>query len=298
MRKLQRIAALLYTLLLAASAAAQVRDPIEPAQRTVRMGQISLSFYAVTAALVQEVLQRLGHDVEVTQGSHGQIFPRLGAGEVDLLVAAWLPHGHAVYWERYGAQAVQLATLYEGARFAWMVPVYIPQTEVASVADLAKSDVAARMEKVIQGTGRDSGNMMVSAEVMQAYGLEAAGYRLQPGGIPEFIGAYDRGIAARQWFVMPLWWPHYINILGTMRPLAEPRGLLGPANDGTLVASKRWVERAPKRTVVVLGRIRLGLQAVAEMDYMVNVEGKSPQQAARVWIDANRALVDSWFTER
>ena len=39
------------------------------------------------------------------------------------------------------------------------------------MADLAKPEVLARMERRIQGTGRDSGNMMVSAEVMQAYGL-------------------------------------------------------------------------------------------------------------------------------
>ena len=59
----------------------------------VRLGQIGLSFYAVTAGVVEEVLERLGHRVEITQGSHAQIFPRLGAGEVDLLVAAWLPQG-------------------------------------------------------------------------------------------------------------------------------------------------------------------------------------------------------------
>ena len=61
----------------------------------VVVGQISLSFYAVTGAIVQQVLERLGHTVEIVEGSHGQIFPRLGAGEVDLLVAAWLPYGHA-----------------------------------------------------------------------------------------------------------------------------------------------------------------------------------------------------------
>ena len=63
------------------------------------------------------------------------------------------------------------------------VPDYVPPSDVASVADLTKPAVAARMRKLIQGTGRDSGNMMLSAEVMQAYGLEAAGYRLQPGTV-------------------------------------------------------------------------------------------------------------------
>jgi glycine betaine/proline transport system substrate-binding protein len=272
----------------AASALSQDPGPI-------KLGQIGLSFYAVTAGVVQDVLEQLGHTVEVTQGSHGQIFPKLGAGEVDLLVAAWLPHGHAVYWEQYGPKAEQLATLYEGARFEWMVPAYVPQSAVASVFDLRKPEVQARMEKVIQGTGRDSGNMMLSTEVMKAYGLESAGYRLQPGNLGEFYGAYDRHIAAQRWFVMPLWWPHYINRVGNMRPLTEPKGLLGPPSNGTLVAGRHWVERAPARTLEVLRRMHLGLDGVAHMDYLVNVEKKQPREAARAWMQQNARIVEGWF---
>jgi glycine betaine/proline transport system substrate-binding protein len=282
------VSSLALALLWVAGARAQTDAP-------VRLGQIGLSFYAVTAGVVQEVLERLGHRVEITQGSHAQIFPRLGAGEVDLLVAAWLPYGHAVYWEQYGPRAQALAVLYRGARFEWMVPDYVPGSAVGSVADLRDPEVAGRMDKTIQGTGRDSGNMMLSAQVMQAYGLEAAGYRLQPGNLAQFHAAYDRGIAARRWFVMPLWRPHYINRVGNMRPIDEPQGLLGPASDGTLVASRDWVARAAPRTLQVLRRLHLGLDAVAEMDYLVNVEGQSARDAARAWIRANPGVVESWF---
>ena len=261
----------------------------------VKMGQIGLSFYAVTAGVVQEVLERLGHEVEITRGSHATIFPQLGDGELDLLVAAWLPHGHAVYWEQYGGSAEQLAVLYEGARFAWMVPTYVPETLVSSVDDLKKADVLARMERRIQGTGRDSGNMMVSAEVIQAYRLDVAGYELVPGTLAEFHANYDRATREGKWFVMPLWYPHYINKVGNMRPLDEPRGLLGPASNGTLVASKDWIRRAPARTLSVLHRLQLGLDAVAEMDYMVNVQKREPRAAARAWMRANPSVVQGWF---
>ena len=269
--------------------------PLSANEGKIRLGQISLSFYAVTGGVVHEVLERLGHTVEVSQGSHAQIFPKLGAGEVDLLVAAWLPHGHAVYWAQYGDRAEPLATLYEGARFAWMVPDYVPATMVSEVDDLKKPDVIARMDKTIQGTGRDSGNMMLSAEVVQSYALEQAGYRLVPGTLAEFHGAYDRGIAEQRWFVMPLWWPHYINRIGNMRAIEEPRHLLGSASNGTLVASKRWVSQAPQRTVTVLQKIHLGLDAVAEMDHMVNVRNMTPRDAARKWMQDNGRIVDLWF---
>ncbi|MCC7548979.1 MAG: hypothetical protein IT532_14555 [Burkholderiales bacterium] len=263
----------------------------------VRLGRIGLSFYAVTAAVVHEVLERLGHPVEVSTGSHAQIFPKLGAGEVDLLVAAWLPHGHAVYWAQYGAQAKELAVLYEGARFAWMVPAYVPEDAVASIADLRESEVAARMSRVIQGTGRDSGNMMLSAEAVKAYGLDEAGYVLRPGTLSDFHGAYGRALAARAWFVMPLWYPHYINRIGSMRALDDPKGVLGPASNGTLVASRAWTGRAPARTLQVLSRIHLGLDAVAEMDRLVNVERLQPREAAQTWMRANEAAVSAWLAD-
>src|SRR5262249_50773480 len=148
-----------------------------------------------------------------------------------------------------------LAVLYDGARFGWMVPTYVPESVVSGIDDLKKPEVLSRMEKEIRGTGRDSGNMIVSAEVMRAYGLEAAGYRLVPGTVTEFHRNYDRAIAERHWFVMPLWWPHYINKLGTMRAIDEPRRLLGEPNFGTLVASKAWTARAPARTRQVLQRM-------------------------------------------
>jgi glycine betaine/proline transport system substrate-binding protein len=283
-------------ILAALAALALVAEPAradEPG--TVVMGQIGLSFYAVTAGVVNEVLERLGHRVETRTGSHAQIFPQLGAGEVDLLVAAWLPHGHAVYWEKYGNRSDALAVLYEGARFDWMVPTYVPVSEVSSVADLTRPEVRARMVRAIQGTGRDSGNMMLSAEVMKAYRLDEAGYELVPGNLAQFHGAYDRGIAEKAWFVMPLWRPHYINKVGNMRALVEPRGLLGPASDGTLVAGRAWVQRAPARTVAVLRRIHLGLDAVAEMDYAVNVDKLDPRAAARQWMERNRDAVSRWF---
>ncbi len=88
---------------------------------------------------------------------------------------------------------------------------------------------------------------------------------------------------------------HYINRVGDMRTIAEPRGLLGPVSDGTLVASKVWTMQAPARTLEVLGRMRLGREAVAEMDYMVNVQSMAPRAAAQAWMESNATLVASWF---
>ncbi|HWQ39247.1 MAG TPA: glycine betaine ABC transporter substrate-binding protein, partial [Burkholderiales bacterium] len=148
--------------------------------RYVALGHVDLSFYEVTAALIQLVLERLNYNVALKKGTHSQIYPQLGAGEIDLFVAAWLPHAHARYWEEYKADLVKITRLYGDAKLFWAVPDYVPASEVRAVADLLKPEVAARMDKTIRGPGADSGLMIGSKKIVEEYRLDAAGYRLVP----------------------------------------------------------------------------------------------------------------------
>lgn len=267
------------------------------AESKVVLGQIGISFYAVTGQVVQAVLERLGHEVELRTGSHSEIFPELGDKRVDLLVAAWLPSAHASYWERHGSDALQLATLYRGARLFWAVPHYVPVSAVSAVEDLKKPEVAGRMVKLIRGTGADSGLMIGSRKIMASYDLADSGYQLLAGKHAQWNDYFMDNYAAQHWFVMPYFRPNYLNRIADMRMLEEPLGLLGEENDGVLVAHKAFVRNAPARTIETLKRVSLDLAAVAEMDYRVRIDGRTPAEAAREWMAQNAARVDAWFVE-
>jgi glycine betaine/proline transport system substrate-binding protein len=263
--------------------------------RPIILGQVSLSFYAVTGAVVHEVLNRLGHSVEVRQGPHEEMFPLLGQGAIDLMAAAWLPEGHAVYWARYGTGAEEVAKLYDGARFFWSVPDYVPESEVTSIADLAKPSVATRMTKLIQGIGTGATITTVSEKAVGEYGLDALGYSLRPGTPAQWTGAYDAAVAERRWIVFPTWAPQYLNRGGKLRPLQDPRGVLGGINHAALVGPRNRLQAIPRETRAVLARIDLGLEGVTEMDWLVNVEKKLPREAARTWMKANEIRVAGWL---
>ena len=108
---------------------------------------------------------------------------------------------------------------------------------------------------------------------------------------------FERRYAVRDWFVMPYFRPNFRNRTAQMRKLDEPRNLLGEANRAVLVAHKNFVANAPERTLEVLRRIELDLDAVAEMDYMVRIERLSARGAARRWMRDNPDRVDGWFAE-
>lgn len=281
-------------LLSAAALSGSLRAQGSPA-RAVTLGQVSLSFYAVTGAVVQHALERLGHEVVVRTGPHDEMFPLLGRGEIDLMAAAWLPAGHAAYWARHGAAATEVARLYDGARFFWAVPDYVPIDAVASIADLAKPDVARRMTRLIQGIGASAGITTVSLAAVRAYGLDASGYTLRPGTAAEWTGAYDAAVRERRWMVFPTWAPQYLNRDGALRPIDDPQGILGGANHAALVAPTARLRALPAATRAALSRIDLGVDAVTEMDWMVNVDKLTPREAAAKWIEAHAARVDGWL---
>ena len=266
-----------------------------PEKRPIVLGQVSLSFYAVTGAVVHELLERLGHSVEVREGPHEQIFPLLGDGQIDLMAAVWLPEGHVAYWARYGAQSLEIAKLYEGARFFWAVPSYVPTEEVASIEDLSKPTVTERMTKVIQGIGAGATITTFSQKAVEKYGLAQLGYSLRPGTQAEWIGAFNSAVAERRWIVFPTWAPQYLNRDGQLRALVDPRGVLGGVNHAALVAPRYRFQQLPEMTRTVLTRVEIGLDGVTEMDWMVNVESRTPRDAARIWLRANEQRVSAWL---
>lgn len=261
----------------------------------VVLGQVSLSFYAVVGGVIHAILERLGHVVEIRQGPHEQMFPLLADASLDLMVGAWLPEGHGVYWEQYGKNAREVTRLYDGARFFWAVPGYVPANEVASLADLAKHDVAVRMDKRIQAIGAGAGITLVSAKAVRAYGLDSAGYSVRPGTAAEWIAAYESAIAGNRWMVFPTWAPQYLNRGEKLRPLADPEGILGGANRAVLVAPSERFGRLPQTTRSVLSRISLDIDSVTEMDWQVNVNKMAPLAAAKAWMDSNPHRVAAWL---
>ena len=260
------------------------------------LGQIDESFHQVGGGIVHETLLRLGHQVSVREGPHPQIYPLLREGEVHLLATSWLPGGHGLYWQDVRDRAQQVSPLYDGARFFWAVPDYVPADLVASLADLTRPDVARRMTTlVVQGTTPGAGLTVRSREVVTAYGLDRVGWRYQVGDLQAIIRTIDERVADGDWFVTPLWQPQYLNRVHRLRPLEDPLGVFPPPDRAWLTANRAAFERLPEQTRAVLQRIRVKIDDVTAMDHAVNVDGLSTLQAAQAWMQRHPDEVRAWL---
>ena len=260
----------------------------------VTLGQVSLSFYAVTGEVVRTVLEENGHSVTTVDGSHADICPRLGTGEVDILAASWLPNGHADLFAEVEASVERLTPLYEDARFFWVVPAHVPEAEVATIADLARPEVAERMPAAIPTLAPSTGLTIGAERMMGEYDLGSAGYELVPGAAADWSEALTAAAEDGTWAVLPVWQPQWINAAYDLRRLDDPRGVYGADDTAWLVAHEGLADLLDETTLAHLRRIRLPVVAVTEMDRLVNAAGLSSAQAAVRWMADNPDAVAAW----
>ena len=278
----------------ATALAALLTTPALAQDRTVNLGQVGLSFYAVVGGVVQEVLEERGYTVNVTEGPHAEIFPMLGEGEVDILAAAWLPGGHGVLYAPVEDVTFQIAPIYEEATFFWVVPSYVPEDMVASIADLADLEVAEQMPDQIISLPEATGLTTGGRRVMEAYGLGDAGYELVAAPPADWIGTFRDAYEAGEWVVFPLWQPQWANAVYDVRALEEPENAYGDPDTAWLIGHEGLRDKVGEDTLNLLSQIRIPVDAVTEMDRLVNVDGLTPRDAARAWMADNQATVSGW----
>lgn len=253
------------------------------------VGNIALSFHRAAAAVVRRVLEAHGHQVISVEASHEKLFELQRAGRVDVLVSAWLPSSHDTYLGPYRDHVHVLAPHYRPF-CVWALPPYVPSKAVEEVADLARPEVAERMTLTIDGINRGAGISRFSARIVTEYGLDQVGYTFRPGTEADFSARVERGIADREWFVIPLWRPQYLNRLHLLRTIAEPKGLLGTVDAASPVVHRDAIDRIHPDVLTRLGALYLGNDGVEEIDTLINVEGLTPLQAADRYLKSHPRL--------
>lgn len=231
----------------------------------IRVGHIDLSFHDAASRRVEEVLIAHGHEIERSAAPHERMFDQMRQGMVDVLVSAWLPASHGAYLAPFEHEVSKLTVLYEPFCI-WGVPDYVPESEVAEVADLLRPTVLQRMERLIQGINPGAGISRFSQAIVEQYGLDEAGYHFRSGTEEDCFGRFVRAVDEKRWVVLPLWHPQWLHHRYTIRALAEPRGLLGGKDAATLIVRKDAEARIGNAALNDLKTLHLGNAKVSELD--------------------------------
>ncbi len=287
---------LLAILLLFASVLAACGSDNEDANASDNLGEKKLTIPYVSWAteigsshVIKEVLEEVGYDVTLKEVNTGAMYISVAEGAADAMVSAWLPYTDISYWEKFEDDVVDLGPSLQNAPLGLYVPSYM---DIDSIEDLTnnKNNVGESTDWTVTGIDPGSGQMQITEEAMEVYELDK--WNLQGTSDAMMIAALDRAIEREEEIVVTLWSPHWIHEKHDMTFLEDPRGVFGEPDDIRTLARKGLEEDSPAAFKVLE-------QFEWEEEHLESVlvdmfEGKEPEEAAKIFVEENKELVEKW----
>ncbi|WP_448785319.1 glycine betaine ABC transporter substrate-binding protein [Brucella intermedia] len=212
--------------------------------KPVKIGWAPWSDAEFVTKLAKKLIEdNLGQKVELVQTDVAPLYQGVSRGDIDAMMMAWLPETHADYYKRIEGKVENLGPLYEGAKLGWIVPAYIPESEISSIEDLKKPEVREKLKGEIQGIDPGAGLTRLSQEAIKKYGLD---YKLNISSEAAMLTTVDRATRSDGWFVATSWSPHWMFGKYKLRYIADPEGALGGAEHIDAIARKGFKEENPK----------------------------------------------------
>lgn len=110
-------------------------EGIQPAEgQKLTLAYVAWDSEIASTHVVKEVLeQKLKYQVELSQVEAGPMWIGVSTGDVDGMVAAWLPTTHAEYYNKLSGEMEDLGPNLSGTKLGLVVPAYM---EIDSIEDL------------------------------------------------------------------------------------------------------------------------------------------------------------------
>jgi glycine betaine/proline transport system substrate-binding protein len=242
--------------------------------------------------LAKRILEeRMDQEVELTQTDIAPQYQGLAGGDIDMMLMSWQPGTHADYIEKHAGDFVNLGPLYTHARLGWIVPTYVPESELSSIEDLKKDSVREKLDGTITGIDPGAGLTRLSKQAVEDYGLD--GYDLQTSSGAAMTAALDRATRRDEWIVVTGWSPHWKFGVYDLRYLEDPRGSLGGAEHIDALTRKGFYQDHVE-VASVISRIQIPLEML--QDYMYQARESSYEEAVSAFMEEQSQYVDYWVT--
>lgn len=264
-------------------------------EKEITLGWTAWSDAEVIARMAKQILeQRMGYKVNMTMADIGIQYQGVATGDLDLMLMSWLPVTHANYMDRVGEDLVNLGVLYTRARLGWVVPAYVPEDVLKTIADLKKPEVIDKLDGRIQGIDPGAGLMQASERAMEEYDLEDD-YQLVSASGAAMTAAIERAVRRDEWVVATAWNPHWMFAKWDLRYLEDPKGVLGGLERIHALARKGFYQDHPEVAEFVI-RMNIPLDELEIV--MFKAAETSYEEAVADYIKQNPKRVNYWVTGR
>jgi glycine betaine/proline transport system substrate-binding protein len=247
----------------------------------------------VTKLAAKLIKDKLGNEVELIQTDVAPLYQGVSRGNVDAMMMAWLPNTHSDYYAKVKNRVETLGTVYDGAKLGWVVPAYIPESEISSVEDLKKPEVQQKLANTIEGIDPGAGLTRLSKQAITDYGLSE--YKLQISSEAGMLTTVDRAVRSEKWFVATAWSPHWMFGKYKLRYIADPKKSLGEAEHVDVLARKDFKTDNPK-VAGFLSRMKLPISDLEAA--MFTAQETSYDEAIDAYIKDHPDQIKAWVGDQ
>ena len=259
---------------------------------TIEIGWTAWSDAEFVTKLASRLInENTDHTVELVQTDIAPQYQGIETGDIDAMMMAWLPATHEDYYEEVASNVENLGVLYNGARLGWVVPDYVPESQLSSLSDLSNESVREELDGRITGIDPGAGLTQLSESAIEEYGLD--GYNLQTSSGAGMTAALDRATNREEWIVVTGWSPHWKFGAYDLRYLEDSQGVLGGPERVHVLAREGFDADYPQISQV-LRRMYLSLDEL--QGYMFEARESSYDEAISQFIDENPDQVNYWLT--
>ncbi len=243
---------------------------------------------ASTHVLKEVFEQKLGYKVNLLQVDAGPMWSGVSDGSADAMVAAWLPTTHESYAADYKGKYEDLGPNLNGTKLGLVVPSYM---DVNSIADLNDA-VGETLNYRITGIEGGAGLMMATEKVMTEYGLDGKWNLLESSSAAmtqELQKAYDN----KEPIIVTGWTPHWKFAKMDLKYLEDPKNVYGQDEQIHTVV-RLDLQKDDPDAFALLDKFNWTPDDMAAVMIQI-VEGASPEDAAKAWVETNADKVDAWL---
>lgn len=258
------------------------------AGKKVELSYVEWSSEVASTNVVKAVLQeRMGYNADITPVSASAMWQAVASGDVDGMVAAWLPTTHADFMNDLKDKVVDLGENLTGTKIGLVVPEYVT---INSIEELKAN--AGKFNGKIIGIDPGAGIMSSTEKVMEEYSLN--NFELVEGTGAIMTAALADAIKNNQWVVITGWTPHWKFAEYDLKYLEDPKNIYGGAEHINTIVRKGLKEDMPE-VYNFLDKFNWTPEDMEQVMVWNQEEDANPYDNAKRWIEENKDKVDAWL---
>jgi glycine betaine/proline transport system substrate-binding protein len=281
-------------LAVSASLASQAVAADPASCKAVRFADVGWTEIQVISEIASSMVTALGYTGEVKTLSVPVTFASLKSKDVDIFFGNWMPSQTADIKTYLDDKSVeQIAVNLEGAGYGIVVPQYVADAGVKSLADLAanKDKFAGKMFGIESG---NDGNRIMQGFIDDAKN-NLAGWTVVESSEAGMLTEAEKAMKNNEWIVFLGWTPH--PVMGDMK-LHYLSGVESAGfGSATVYTNARagWAAECSNAAKLVSNmKFTLPMVGGSIMSPVLK-DGKDPKAVAVEWIKGNPDTVGKWL---